>query len=255
MDDPQAIADRYRRVAQSVVTETAAIADRAFAKINAGATTNPVDSDTDAPPTAPPPYTAGDALATLSSLITVAVTGAINLARVPLQSMPESQPLLMADHLATVAARVATDVDQVAQQAAADVDANAFTPNRWVDTAIRLSSIGMIRGAEVIETVGAGPGRYTSPERTSDPIDVGVDEEHDRPLRVTSLQRPGLGSDIAALARFGPAEAVVTKGSQPVLLRGHSTVTLTVNAAGIPSGLYLGEISVGEATLPVAIAL
>ncbi|CAN5783698.1 hypothetical protein BH10ACT9_BH10ACT9_46350 [soil metagenome] len=265
MDDPQAIAERFRTVARTIVADTAAVAEDAFAMINKDAPTNPPPEQADngaAAPPAPPKggagqaYTAGEAVKTLSSLFKVAVTGAINLARVPLQSQPENQPMLMADHLGTVAARSAADVDRVAQDAAALIDRNAFTQNQWVDTAIKLTSIAMIRGAEVIETVGAGPGRYGNPAKTSDPIVVAADADNDRELKVLNLGRPGVkDEDITALVRFGPADAIVVKGTETFLLRGKSEVTLTVNAAGIPSGLYLGTISIAGAEKSVTIAL
>lgn len=264
MDDPQAIADRFRAVAHTIVAETAAVAEDAFAQINKNANTNPVpvqgdngQAQADAEGDGDANYTAGDAVKTLSSFFKVAVTGAINLARVPLQSQPENQPMLMADHLATVAARSAADVDRVAHDAAALIDKNAFTQNRWVDTAIKLTNIAMIRGAEVIETVGAGPGRYGHPDKASDPIPVEPDPDKDRTLEVVRLGRLGVDEDIRALVRFGPADSIVIQGNDTLLLRGKSKVTLTVNAAGIPSGLYLGAIKVAgaDSEQPVAIAL
>ncbi|MET0898693.1 MAG: hypothetical protein ABWY45_12350 [Mycobacterium sp.] len=257
MDDPRAIAERYRQVAHKIVAETSAVAEAAFAKTNRDSPTNPppAQSDNGHESGSTGNYTAGEAVKTLSGLVKVAVTGAINLARVPLQSQPDNQPMLMADHLATVAARSAADIDKVAQEAATLIDRNAYTQNQWVDTAIKLTSIAMIRGAEVIETVGAGPGRYGNPEKTSDPVVIGADENNDRKLAVVKLGRLGVKEDIKDLVRFGPADAIAARGADVVLVKGAPAVTLTVNAAGIPSGLYHGTIRVGDDEKPVAIAL
>lgn len=256
MDDPRAVAERYRTVARAIVAETAAVADAAFTKINRGSPTNPASAQGNNAATTPN-FTAGEAAKSLSALARVAVTGAVDLIRVPLQSQPENPPMLLADHLATVAARSSADIDKVAQDAAELIDKNAFTPNRWVDTAIKLTSIAMIRGAEALETLGAGPGRYNDTMRHSENIEVAPDEHQDRKVSVTGLARAGVkDEDITALIRLAPAGAVFTVDDQWFLRKAQKTFHLEVNSAGIPSGLYRCTVSVaGLPQKTVSIAL
>ena len=233
MDDAKVIAARYVRVAKKVIEDTAEVAQGAFKKLD------PVQNREDAKPAEwDGPYTAGDAIKDVSRLMTIAARGAIGLARVPLQTQPNNRPLLLADHLATVAARSISDIDQVAHDAAALVDAEAFGRNQWVDSAVKLSSIAMIRGAEVMETVGAGPGRYRNPVMKSDEIAIlfPADEAiSSLRLELISLSRPKMKENIAKLARFVPKDGIVRRAED-------ASFRLVVNAAGIPSGLYTGEV-------------
>ena len=115
--DPKVIAARAAQVAKNVIAAAADVADQVFAK----AGPDRVDSDGGAAredDADKPRYTAADAINTTSQLIAIAVRGAIELARVPIQSQPSNRLLLLGDHIATVAARSVDDVERVAQDAA-----------------------------------------------------------------------------------------------------------------------------------------
>lgn len=230
MDDPVSIAARYGMVAHKVVNDAAKVVDDAFGKINKVDHKNQPDDQG--------PFTAGDAIVTLSRLLTIAATGAIGFARIPLQTQSEKGPLLLADHIATVAAIAISDAEQVTENLAKSVDEDKFPQNQkaqLVESAIKLTSIGMIRGAEVLETVVAGPGRYKDPVFTSDPISVGRPEKRDRELRVVKMGRQAIpGENIAKLVEVVPNDCILKSGE--------TTFQLRVNAAGIPSGVFVGVV-------------
>ena len=229
MDDPIVIAARYGAVAHKIVNDAAKVVDDAFGKINKVNDQNQPDDKG--------PFTAGDAIATISRLLTVAATGAIGFARIPLQIQSEKGPLLLADHIATVAAIAISDAEQVTENLAKSVDDDEFPQNqkaKLVESAIKLTSIGMIRGAEVLETVVAGPGRYKDPVFTSDPIRV-TTLTRDRELRVVSMRRQAVpGEDITKLVQVIPDDRILRSGEE--------TFQLRVNAAGIPSGVFVGVV-------------
>jgi hypothetical protein len=229
MDDPNAIAARYGMVAHKIVNDAAKVVDGAFGKINKVNDQNQPDDQG--------PFTAGDAIVTLSRLLTIAATGAIGFARIPLHVQTEKGPLLLADHIATVAAIALSDAEQVTEDLAKSLDENKFPQNQkaqLVETAVKLTSIGMIRGAEVLETVVAGPGRYRDPVFTSDPIPVDP-KDHDRELRVVKIGRQAVpGENIAKLVEVVPKDRILIKDAD--------TFQLRVNAAGIPSGVFVGVV-------------
>jgi hypothetical protein len=229
MDDPMVIAARYGMVAHKLVNDAAKVVDDAFGKINK------VDDKNQ--PSDKGPFTAGDAIVTLSRLMTIAATGAIGFARIPLQIQAEKGPLLLADHIATVAAIAVSDAEKVTEDFAESLDDIQFPQNQkaqLVESAIKLTSIGMIRGAEVLETVVAGPGRYRDPVFTSDPIDI-TPKNHDRELRVLKMGRQAVsGEDIAKLVEVIPKDRILAAGGR--------TFQLRVNAAGIPSGVFVGVV-------------
>jgi len=235
--DPKVIAARAAQVAKNIIAAAGDVADQVFAKAGPAK----VDPDGGAPQednADKPRYTAADAINTASQLIAIAARGAIELARVPLQAQPSNRLLLLGDHIATVAARSVDDVERVAQDAAEQVEANSYGRDQWVESAVKLTSITMMRGAEVMETISAGPGRYRSSLMTSDPYPVPFPPDPmvtTLELKVMRLGRAMVDEDIAKLAQLTPNRGTMDRDK-------HVTFALRVNAAGIPSGLYVGEV-------------
>lgn len=230
MDDPTVIAARYSAVAHKYVNDTAAAVDTAWAKING------VGPDNKDIPN-PPPFTAGDALVLAGRLWNIAATAAIGFGRIPLNVQFDKGPLLLADHIATVAATALSDAEDVAEDLAKSVDEAKFPNNQkedLVEAAIKLTSIGILRGAEVLETVVAGPGRYRDPVFTSEPFTVAA-QPRDRELRIMPIGRKAYPKeDIASLVEVVPKDRILASGATSFQLR--------VNVAGIPSGVFIGSV-------------
>lgn len=230
MDDPTVIAARYGAVAHKFVNDAAAAVDTAWGKING------VGPDNKDIPN-PPPFTAGDALVLAGRLWGIAATAAIGFGRIPLNVQYDKGPLLLADHIATVAATALTDAEQVAEDLATAVDENDFPQNQkadLVEAAIKLTSIGILRGAEVLETVVAGPGRYRDPVFTSEPFTVQA-APNDRELRIVQIGRK-------AFPKENIANLVEVVAKDRILKSGETSFQLRVNVAGIPSGVFVGTV-------------
>ena len=105
-----------------------------------------------------------------------------------------------------------------------------------MDAAIELTSIAALRGAEILETVVAGPGAYANPliQRTFTIKDT---EKRNRPatLAITTLQRTKDNVDFTPMATIDP----------PGFILGADEVTFTIafNTAGLPSAAYEGLVT------------
>src|SRR5271154_4805902 len=149
MDDPKAIATRYATITRKMVNDAAQVAIDAFDKINkTGGST----------------YTAADAIESMATLAEIAITGGSALARIPLQIQPDNGPMLVADEVAAVVTQALTDAATVASNAAEQVNNGTFGA-KWVDSAITLTGMAVLRAAEASEAVGAGPGVLANPRK------------------------------------------------------------------------------------------
>ncbi|MDO3637659.1 hypothetical protein [Mycolicibacterium arseniciresistens] len=223
MDDPKVIAAKIAARASATVDEAAKVAVDAANKINDNDTTN---------------FTPDDAAASLFEMTRIAIRGASDIARIPLQTAPDPKVLLLADHLSTVVRRGLLEATRVAEDSLAAFSAKKdfFDRDEWLTSAIKLTRIGMLRGAEIAQTIAAGPGAYGNPVLTSDPIPVEDIRTWDRTLTAKSLCRKDVpNEDICGLVSFEPADAR--------LLANATTFRLVVNSAGIPSGVYVGEVT------------
>lgn len=225
-DDPPAVAGRYALAAKKVVSDAAKVATDAFDVINAD------------PPGA---YGPGDAIQSASRLAAIAATGAMSLARIALQVQPDKGALLVADNIASIISRGLKDVIGVAADAAQSMNSQNKIIDRqeWINSAIKLTSIAALRGAEIVETAVAGPGPYLDPIATylipinSAPVS--------RKLAVTKLVRTGDPDqdDIKSLVSFDPTTAELGPGK--------TTFTMVINTVGLPSSVYQGEVEAREA--------
>ena len=221
MDDPMAIATRYATIARKMVNDVAEVAIDAFNKIDdtSGST-----------------YSAEDAIESVARLASIAVTGGSALARIPLQIQPNNGPMLVADQVASVVARALSDGTAVAGDAAQKANAGTLKDN-WVDSAVTLTGMAMLRAAEAAEAIGAGPGLLADPEMRFGPYVIqGADAKEEVVLKMAHLGRPGVDEDIAGIVRFEPDGGVLKAG------RKKREFWLTINTAGIPSGIYRGTV-------------
>ena len=220
MTDPKIIAARVAKEATETVDDAAKVATQAFNKINH--------------PQQYGEYTSKEAAKSAFELARIAIKGAADLARIPLQTPPDPHVMLLADHIATVVRRGLLEATQVASDAWDLVDANKFEKDEWVKSAVKLTNVAMLRGAEIAQTVAAGPGDYADTVLTSDPITVEA-KNYDRVLKVKSLGRPAVPNEnIAKLVGFEPSDGI--------LLAAATTFKLVANSAGIPSGAYVGVV-------------
>jgi hypothetical protein len=226
MDDMRQVVNRFAEVARVMVNDSAAVAQEVFGK------TNPPDDPAGKPVAGS--FTAADAAASMARLVDIAVQGSVALARIPLTTPVDRNVLLAADNVASVIGRGVTQATQVVTEMATDVADKGFDKDRLAHSTVRLASLAMLRGAEVLQTVAAGPGQYRDPTRSSDEITVDPDSTHDRLLELVTLARPNVSENLAHLVRFDPADRV--------LRMKETTFRLIANSAGIPSGVYRGTV-------------
>jgi hypothetical protein len=221
MDDPKAIATRYATITRKIVHDATEVAIDAFNKIN----------------NKPGKYKGRDAIKAMTQLADIAITGGAELARIPLQIQPDNRPMLVADEVASVVQTALTDVAEIAGDAAKKIDAGTYK-NQWVDSAIKLTSVAVLRTAEVAEAIVAGPGVLADPVMEFGPYTVpGAILADEVVLKVEKLARPGVAENIAAMVNFTPAGGVLKAGVPKAF-------SFTINSAGIASGMFKAEISV-----------
>ncbi len=221
MDDPKAIATRYATITRKIVHDATQVAIDAFNKIN----------------NKPGKYKGRDAIKAMTQLADIAITGGSELARIPLQIQPDNRPMLVADEVASVVQTALTDVAEIAGDAAKKIDAGTFR-NQWVDSAIKLTSVAVLRTAEAAEAIVAGPGVLADPVMEFGPYTVpGAALADEVVLKVEKLARPGVAENIAAMVNFTPAGGVLKAGVPKAF-------SFTINSAGIASGVFQAEISV-----------
>jgi hypothetical protein len=237
MDDPKAIATRYATITRKIVHDATQVAIDAFNKIN----------------NKPGKYKGRDAIKAMTQLADIAITGGAELARIPLQIQPDNRPMLVADEVASVVQTALTDVAEIAGDAAKKIDAGTYK-NQWVDSAIKLTSVAVLRTAEVAEAIVAGPGVLADPVMEFGPFKItGAKLADEVVLKMEKLARPGVDENIAGLVSFAPAGGVLKAGVTKAF-------SLTINSAGIASGMFQGEVSVSinkvaQPNLPVILNL
>ena len=174
----------------------------------------------------------------MTQLADIAITGGSALARIPLQIQPDNGPMLVADEVASVVQTALTDAAEVAGDAAEKVDAGTFK-SQWVDSAVMLTSMAVLRTAEAAEAIVAGPGVLADPVMEFGPYH-GPRRQSCRRGRAQewkSWPAPASTENIAGLVSFTPAGGVLKAGVTKAF-------SLTINSAGIASGMFQGEVSV-----------
>lgn len=247
MDDPKDAAEAFAETAHKIVNESQAVAVEAFQKINKDVPNQPIT------------FTAGDAIKSITKLAKIAVTGGIEMGQTALEVQPTKGVLILADDIATILSRGVKEAAEVASEASDLIDKNAFNQNEWVQSAIKLTNIALLHGAEIAQTVAAGPAQYADPIAKLDftLTDAQVDPVNDRELKVPSLKLGGPADQDKV-----PDYRISFEPSDGVLRAGKKEFTLVVNSAGLPSGVYLGSIEVRrpgvdppDVIVPIAINL
>ncbi len=231
MDDPNDVAEAFAETAKKVVDDSQGVAVAAFDKINGkDQLGNPLK------------YTAGDAIKSMTALAKIAATGGIELGQTALEVQPTKGVLTLLDHIATVLARGVKEVAQVASEASDLIDKDDYDKDEWVQSAIKLTNIALLRGAEIAQTVAAGPAQYADAivKVPFSLTDADVDANRDRELKVPSLKLGGLNDKV-------PNYRISFEPTDCVLRAGMRDFTLVINSAGLPSGVYVGTIEISPA--------
>ena len=164
----------------------------------------------------------------MTQLADIAITGGSELARIPLQIQPDNRPMLVVDEVASVVQTALTDVAEIAGDAAEKIDAGKFK-DQWVDSAIKLTSVAVLRTAEAAEAIVAGPGVLADPVKEFGPYTVpGAALADEVVLKVEKLARPGVAENIAAMVSFTPEGGVLKAGVTKAF-------SLTINSQGLPA--------------------
>ena len=76
--------------------------------------------------------------------------------------------MLVADNVASIVSRGLSDAMGVASEIAGGLNeamnnTTTYQSDKLVDAAVKLTNIGSLRGAEIMETIVAGPGVYGNP--------------------------------------------------------------------------------------------
>lgn len=221
MDDPKVIAAKYAKEVNASIDGAAQVANDAYAKINAQPST----------------FGTEDAIKSIFDMTRIAIKGAADIARIPLQSPPDARVLLLADHVTTVIRRGVLEATQVAAEAANLVDKNP-TPSvreELVKSAVKVVRIGMLRSAEIAQTIAAGPGAYGDPVLYSDDIAI-APKAYDRILAVAAMARKAVpNEDIRKNISFDLSNGVLPANAD--------SFRMIANSAGLCSGVYTGQVT------------
>ncbi len=115
--------------------------------------------------------------------------------------------MLVVDEVAAVVQTALTDVAEIAGEAAKEIDAGKFK-DKWVDSAIKLTSMAVLRTAEAAEAIVAGPGVLAKRAKEFGPYTVpGGNIADEVVLKVEKLARPGVAENFASLVRLHACRA------------------------------------------------
>lgn len=167
----------------------------------------------------------------------------------PVDDKP-SGPLIVAEHMASVMRRMFKQAGMVAKEASSRVDDDKYDYDQWVKTMTKLFDIAMVGGIDLVQTAVVGPAPYTTRSFNSKKFKVEPAVNHERTL---SIEPPGL-------ARPGATDAIPLdriKINPEKLPAGETEFYFEVNEDGLPSGVYVGKVRVGDdgKTVDVAIRL
>jgi hypothetical protein len=191
-------------------------------------------------------YEVTDAIATVTRLINVGISGATSLGRIALEERPPRSTLALGDYVATVVRRMVSQAGTVAEAAAIEVERKDYTPNKWLESATRMIDIAIAGGLEIAETIAAGPAQFERPAVESDEFTIQSRAE-ERQFSFTEPLKRDATEDAVAAERisFDP----------PKLAPQATKFHILVDPNGLASGLYRGTVKAGADTVPVYIAL
>jgi hypothetical protein len=192
-------------------------------------------------------YDLSDMIGTVTRVVNAGIAGATDLARVPLEEKWPEKHLVLGEYVSSVVRGMVTQAGFVAQAAANDIEGFAYTPRRWLESMTRLIDIAVAGGMDIAETLGAGPAQFQPQPTASQYYTVAGDSTVARPL--SWKQRP---------VRDATDDEIDEKKltfDPPTLLPGNTQFRILVDAAGLLSGVYKGEVNVGTTTQRVQIEL
>ncbi len=221
------VTERVAETAKQMVDESAAVVFEESKKI---------DDDQ---------YELKDAIATVTKLVNVGITGATHIGRIAIEEKPPDTVLAMGEYIASVVRRMVGQTGTVAADASIHLENKDYTPNKWLESMTRLIDIGIAGGMEIVETVAAGPARFEFQPVRSDPFTAPPSGET-RTLVALTLQRDATDSGIpSGRISFDP----------PTLDPPNTEFCVLVDASGLVSGVYEGTVVAGKDPVQVQIAL
>lgn len=165
----------------------------------------------------------------------------------PIDDKP-SGPLIVAEHMASVMRRMFKQAGMVAKEASGQVDDDKYGRDQWMTTMTKLFDIAMVGGIDLVQTAVVGPAPYTSRSFNSKKFQVQPAVDHERELRIEppGLARPG------ATDAIPPDKITINPKNLPP---GGTEFFFEVNEDGLPSGVYVGKVRVGDDGKSVDVAI
>jgi hypothetical protein len=217
--DKHPLLDKAAKIATKVVDDSAKAMSDESKKIDAGQ------------------YNLSDMIATITRVVDAGIAGATDLARIPLEVKWPEKHLVLGEYVSTVVRGMVTQAGTVAQSAANDIEKMAFTPKQWLQTMTQLIDIAVAGGMDIAETLGAGPAQFQI-QPIASPYYTVPDSNDSRQLSWKSKPaRDGANDDIDdKKLQFDP----------PTLLPHSTQFRVLVNATGLLSGVYKGEVHLSD---------
>jgi hypothetical protein len=181
-------------------------------------------------------YEMKDAIATVTKLVGVGITGATHIGRIAIEEKPPDTVLAMGEYIASVVRRMVTQTGTVAADASTHVENKDYTPKKWLESMTRLIDIGVAGGMEVVETVVAGPARFEIQPVRSD--------EFEAPAAPNGEKRTLVAEDLKRDATDSPIAKSRISFDPPVLGPTDTKFRVLVDASGLVSGVYEGKVLV-----------
>jgi hypothetical protein len=211
------VAERLAETAKEMVAESAAAMKDESVRIDADE------------------YKLKDAIATVTRLVNVGISGATHIGRIAIEEKPPDTVLAMGEYIASVVRRMVGQTGVVAQDASIHVEHKDYTPSKWLESMTRLIDIGIAGGMEIVETVAAGPARFEVQPLRSD--------EFEAPAAPNGEVRTLVaGDDIKRDATDPPIANSKITFDPPTLVPPNTKFCVLVDASGLVSGVYEGTV-------------
>ena len=149
-----------------------------------------------------------------------------------------SGPLIVAEHMASVMRRMFKQAGMVAHEASGQVDNNEFGRDEWAKTMTKMFDIAMVGGIDMVQTAAVGPAPYSTKTFNSRKFQAKAAQT----VRALTIAAPGL----ARPGSTDPIPADRIKVVPEMLAKGETDFYFEVNEDGLPSGVYTGQVRVGN---------
>ena len=210
------VAERLAETAKEMVAESAAAMKAESVRIDADQ------------------YELKDAIATVTRLVNVGISGATHIGRIAIEEKPPDTVLAMGEYIASVVRRMVGQTGAVAQDASINVEKKEYTPKKWLESMTRLIDIGIAGGMEIVETVAAGPARFEVQPMRSD--------EFEAPAAPNGETRTLVAGDVKRDATDTPIAKSRISFDPPTLVPPNTSFSVLVDASGLISGVYEGKV-------------